>query len=488
MKVRLLVWLALAAATLAEPLRAADANAWPFWVGRPDEPGAPKSWQAVGPLFFAKTAPDGRETSGLRPLFLQTKAEGRQARYFLYPFFSWQTEAGYSSFSFFQLVNDRRSAGTGGEPGTRSFDVWPFYFSRQTGDPATSYRALLPVAGTIKHRFGKDRLEWYAFPLFLRTEKAGMNTTYAPWPVLRVIDGAGHRGFEFWPLFGQRSKPGDYRRQFFLWPLFYKNVSHLSEPQPDVQVGALPFYTRESGPGYVSVNYAWPLFGSTHRTAPDQYDETRYLWPFLVQGRGATRLVNRWAPFYTHSVIKGADKKWFLWPLVRDERWEAEGLAHEKSQFFFFLYWSHTQRSLTNPAAAPASKTHLWPLLSAWDNGAGHRQVQVLSPLEIFFQNNTPVRELYTPLFALYRYDRRGPAETHWSLLWNAVSWHRAPARREFHLGPLLSVRRYGDTRRVAFGAGLLGWRRAAAGASWRFFLFDFSRPPAPTAAPAPSP
>ena len=40
---------------------------------------------------------------------------------------------------------------------------------------------------------------------------------------------------------------------------------------------------------------------------------------------------------------------------------------------------------------------------------------------KIFFQNNLPVRELYTPLFAIYRYDQRSPAETHWSLLWNAA-------------------------------------------------------------------
>ena len=487
MNVRLPVWLALAAA-LTTPLRAVEANAWPFWVGQQDEQGATKSWQAVGPLFFGKTAPDGRETSGLRPLFLQTKAEGRQTNYFLYPFFTWQTEAGYSYFSFFQLVNNRRIDGTGGDAGTHGFDVWPFYFSRETGDPATSYHALFPIAGTIKERFGKDRLEWYAFPLYLQTEKAGMRTTNVPWPFIRIIDGAGHRGFEFWPLFGQRGKSGEYHNRFFLWPLFYKNQFHLSEPVPDVQIGALPFYTRESGPGYISENYAWPFFGYTHRTVPDKYDETRYLWPFLVQGHGDTRMVNRWAPFYTHSVIKGTDKTWFMWPLIRDERWQSEGLAHEKSQFLFFLYWSHTQRSLTNPTAAPASKTHLWPLYSAWDNGVGHRQLQVFSPLEIFFQNNTPIRELYTPLFAIYRYDRRGPAETHWSLLWNAVSWNREPERREFHLGPLLSVRRNGDSRRVAFGAGLLGWRHEAGDSGWHFFLFDFSRNSATKAAPAPSP
>ena len=255
-----------------------------------------------------------------------------------------------------------------------------------------------------------------------------------------------------------------------------------------MKLGFLPFYTRDTGPGYISENYAWPFFGYTHRTLPDHYNERRYFWPFLVQGHGDNRFVNRWAPFYTHSVIKGTDKTWYAWPLIRAERWQSDGIAHEKSQFFYFLYWSLTQRSLTNPAAAPASKTHIWPLFSAWDNGAGHRQLQVLSPLEIFFQNNRPVRELYSPLFAIYRFEARGPAEAHWSLFWNAVSWHRAPARREFHLGPLVSVRSNGATRRVALGAGLLGWRRETASGGWKFFLFDFSRQPATIAAPVSPP
>lgn len=485
MNVQFPVWLALMAA-LTAPLHSAELNGWPFWVGQQDRQGRVGTWQAAGPLFFGKSGPQGRETSGLRPIFMQTQAEGRQTKHLFYPLFTWQNEAGFSTFSFFQLVNNRRVTEADGSE-THGFDVWPFYFSRETGDPETSYRALFPIAGAIKHRFGNDRMEWLAFPLYYRTEKAGRRTTNAPWPFLRFIDGAGHQGFEFWPLFGQRGKAGDYHKQFYLWPLFYKNSARLSEPQPDIQIGALPFYTRESGPGYISENYAWPFFGYTHRTVPDKYDEKRYFWPLLVQGRGDQRFVNRWAPFYTHSVIKGTAKTWHMWPLVRNERWNDEALAHAKSQFLFFLYWSHTQRSLTNPAAAPASKTHLWPLLSAWDNGAGHRQLQILSPFEVFFQTNQPVRDLYTPLFALYRYDRRGPAETHWSLLWNAVSWHREPERQEFHFGPLLNVRRNGEQRRVAFGAGLLGWRRESATANWRFFLFDFPKIPATNAAPVPS-
>ena len=468
------VWLIFAALVAAMSLRAGEQNIWPFAVRQARPDGTLESSQYVGPLFFTKSNAAGA-LQGFRPLYLQAQAGDKESSSFLYPLFTWEKQPGFSSFSFFQLINRRRTTETG-QPEVHGFDVWPFYFSKETGDPATTYHAFFPVAGTIRQRFGKDRLTWYAFPLYLNSDKSGLQVTTAPWPFLRFIDGAGHHGFEFWPLFGHRGRAGDYDKQFWLWPLFYRQATQLSEPQPTVRLGALPFYTRDTGPGFRSENYVWPFFGYTHRTEPDRYDEQRFLWPFLVQGRGDQRYVNRWAPLYTHSTIKGYDKTWFVWPLLRHAQWQDAGITQEKDQFFFFLYWSLTQRSLTNPAAAPAHKTHLWPLLSTWDNGAGRRQVQFLSPLEVFFPTNEPVRQLYSPLFALYRYDRQDATASRHSLLWNAITYRRSATDREFHLGPLFSVKSGSESRRISLLCGVLGWQRRPGEDRGRLFLFDFSR------------
>jgi hypothetical protein len=435
--------------------------------------GSVGSSEYLGPLFFQKNIPGQAQQKGFRPFYLETRNGDLETHTFLYPFFSWRKQADFSSFSFFQLVNTSLRTDSG-QPAARSFDLWPFYFSRETGHPEDSYRAFFPAGGTIKARFGKDRIHFVAFPFYSRVEKAGLRTTHAPWPFLRFIDGAGHHGFEFWPLFGHRGRDGDYDDQFYLWPFFYKTAHDLSAPQPTESFGALPFYTRDTGPGFISETYAWPFFGYTHRTEPYHYDEQRYLWPLFVQARGDQRYINRWAPFYTHSVIKGTAKTWAPWPLWRNERWQAEGVAQEKSQLLFFLYWSLEQRSLTNPAAPPAHKTHLWPLFSSWDNGAGRKQLQVLSPLEIFFPHNDTVRQLYTPLFALYRHDRKSAVESRWSLLWSAVSYRRDPDAREFHLGPIFSVNTTSTAGRVALGAGLIGLRHRPGERGWRLFLFDF--------------
>lgn len=477
----------LAALVAAAPLPARERNGWPLWVEQTDPAGTVQSGEYLGPLFFRKTQTDGSQVEGARPFFLHTVAGQKETNLLFYPLFTWQREGDWRNFSFFQLVNIQRETDADRRT-TRNFDVWPFYFSRDNGEPADSYRALFPFGGTIKQRLGYDRIHFVLFPLYADLEQKGRHTTHAPWPFLRFINGGGAHGFEFWPLFGHQGRAGDYDSQFYLWPLIYKSVDNLSEAQPEVKLGVLPFYARKTAPDYIDETYVWPFFGYTHRTAPVKYDERRYLWPFLVQGRGDVSYINRWAPVFTHSVIKGYDKTWIVWPFYRHARWADGGIAQEQNQVFFFVYWSLTQRSTTHPAAAPAHKTHLWPLLSSWDNGAGCRQVQLLSPFEVFFPTNEPIRQLYTPLVALYRYDQSAPDSIRQSALFNLVSWKKSPFEKEFHLGPLIHTYSTPQQSRVSLGLGLLNWSRAPGASRWRLSLFDFSSRKIPKAVAAQSP
>lgn len=463
----------------------AEENVWPLFVIRNNQPDTVESAQYVGPLFFHRT--DGiQDVRGFRPLFLTTRTGEKVEKNILYPLFTWRSEPGYTSFSFFRLV-ERHSRVREAVPPDGTFDIWPIYLSRHSSDPDKSYQAFFPLGGTVKNRLGKNRISFVLFPLYMQTEKAGRKVTHAPWPLIRSYEGPGYDGFEFWPLFGRNTHAGDYDRRFYLWPIVHYSAEHLSAPVPDKRIAVLPFYARLTGPGYISETYVWPFFGYTHRTQPDVYDERRYFWPFLVQGRGSERRVNRWAPLYTHSISKSQEKTWYLWPLYRNLRWQDNGLEQEKNQFLFFLYWSLEQRSLTNPAAAPARKTHLWPLLTAWDNGAGREQVQVLSPFEVLFQQNTKIRNLWTPLFALYQYDRQPDTTVRHAFLWNAVTYRRSPDSKEFHLGPLFDVKRDPGRKRWSIGSGLFGFQRVADG-GWHPFLFDFRPKAANTASSAASP
>jgi hypothetical protein len=461
---------------LVPQLRGAEHNAWPFWVGRDDgKTEAIVRDEVLGPIFEHRRNPDGSFTWVLRPLLYHNENAARDSKtsYLLYPFFALRREPDYFRFSFFALINSRE-VNTPDRPDSHYFDIWPIYFSRNLGDPARDYRALFPIAGRMKERFGRNSIEWFLFPLYSRVEDKGRTTTYTPWPFIRSTSGAGATGFGLWPLFSWERRPNEYRYNSYLWPLIYKVETNLTAPQPTVRFGVLPFYSSEDWPGYRSETYVWPFFGYTDRTIPNRYHERRYLWPLLVQGRGDNKYINRWAPFYSHSNVNGYDKTWVLWPLFRTTSWEEKNLIHRKDQFLYFVYQSLEQRSPTNPNLARAYKRHLWPLASVWSNGAGKRQVQLFEPLEVFFPHNEVVRQLYTPIFAIYRFDQRAPDDRRHSILWSLLSWHKSPTEKEFNLGPLFSTRSTPGRKRVAVGAGLLSWRREPETARWKFSLFDF--------------
>ncbi len=469
-----------------------ERHTWALGVERSDATGRVTSWTAAGPLLFSKSAPEAGTTSGFRPFWVQTTEANGDLRSgtALYPIFTYRADAATYAWSFFELI--KRAGRKDGAPAPQStlenssaFEVWPFWFSRRTDDPADSYRALFPFAGTLKRRLGFEELSWKLFPLYVENHRRGALTTSTPWPFIRTTRGAAH-GFALWPLFGWQERPGVSRDEFYLWPLGYNNTQAPAAgapagTPPSRQFAVLPFYAREQGPGFVSENFLWPFFGYTDRTAPWRYHETRYFWPFFVQGRGDDRTVNRWGPFYTHSVIKGIEKTWIAWPFFREKRWTEQGLAQTQTQFLWRLSWSLEQRSTTNPTLAPASIQHVWPLFSTWDNGAGRRQIQALSPFEVFFPGNTKMREVWAPLLSLYRYDQRAPGHERHSLLWDLISWENhsvspAPAAATASTttpantaNPQLALE-----ERLALARGLIGLRRPAGERAWRLFWLDF--------------
>jgi hypothetical protein len=468
---RLSVLLCLAAAAAASRAQADEVNAWPAYVLREDPSGQARSQSYLGPLFFSgpAPAPDAGHVSGFRPFYVQQEGGGSVKTDILYPLFFYRRYGDTYKWSVFQLINQQGvmdSFTPEGRPTDRRLDVWPFYFSHETADPAETYHAVLPIYGTLRNQLGYERLSWALFPLYVEGLRKGTQATYAPFPFVRVLRGA-ESGFGVWPLLGATRGPGAARRVYCLWPLIWDNtqVTLPGSPAgsvPGNEVGFLPFYERYSSPEVVSEDYLWPFFGYTERAAPYRYSERRYFWPFLVQGQGADMSVNRWGPFFTHSSMQGVDSTWVGWPLWHRMTWVDGDISQSKTQFFYFIYWSQDETSVRRPSAAPAYKRHIWPLVSIWDNGAGSRQVQFPSPIEVFFPYSPDMRETWAPFFSLYRYDRRPTGETRSSLLWDAVTWRRNAGDRlvELHLGPLL------------------GMRRAPSGLRWSVLGFDFGAKP----------
>ena len=163
--------LGLAAAGTAGRAQPADreANFWPGSVRLQQTAQRPETWTGAGPFLFRRpaTEAEGSTASGFRPFWVQIKnAEGDlRAGYFLYPLFSYAADKDLYRWSLFELVRRwGRRAGAEAPSSTLEqrgeFEVFPFWFSRESVDPEMSYRALFPIHGTVKGKLTLERLSW----------------------------------------------------------------------------------------------------------------------------------------------------------------------------------------------------------------------------------------------------------------------------------------------------------------------------------------
>lgn len=456
--ISLLLWAATAAWVAA---LVPERNLWPLFVGEPD-PDAERfhKWQAAGPFFFAHDLEDKR-VYGLRPLYVAFHQEEFDQRSFhvLYPFFNYRRRHLGYSWDILMILRYHRTGDFGDDP-LVNLRLSPLFFYGRGPQPHDASFGIMPLYGDVQTVFGQDRFRWVLFPLYGRTEKNGRSLTMAPWPFIKIYRGEDASGFDFWPFYGRRQVDNEYDRRFFLWPFGYHQRSELWKDEPFVASGVLPFYSRSRSERAVSATFVWPFFGYTDSRDPE-YRETRYFWPLIVQRRGEQQYTNRIAPFYTRSIRKFRDRQWIAWPFYRHEKSVNRNLLDEKTQILYFVYWSLQQSDPDRPEAEPARKRHLWPFFSYWNDGAGRRQTQVLSPFEVFFQYNETVRATYSPLFALYQRDINEPEErSRHSFLFRLVTWQRRDDDYRFNLGPLLTVEREDERRGFELLKGLVGYGR----------------------------
>lgn len=452
-----------------------DENFWPGWVSLQQQTpqGEETRDQFLGP-FVEKYSGPKQDWTAVRPFGIRYEGHGPlnpRSFYFLYPLYGYRAiDPGYY-WNLFYLVRGSYYE-TNGEMDSRTFEIFPFYYDYDY--PHTeefSYWGILPFYGEVKDRFFFDRIKWVLFPFYTEWENNGETSYGTPWPFIFHRTGAGSSGFAFWPFFGTYERPGHYKYNYFLWPLIFHRVEDMDKEIPSTSYGFLPFYTYEENENRVKENFIWPFFGYTDQKSPE-YHETRYFWPFLVQGRG-TPYVNRWGPFYTRSIRNGVDKQWWMWPLLRKRAWETEQLEVTNWSFLYFLYWAEFQRSLDPNIDFKASKTFAWPFFSYGNNGVDRQQFQLFTPLIPWFKHNEVVRDVYSPLFALYRYDGNKEDET-WrhSLLFNLLTLEKKESGHRFTLGPILDLQSGEEEAGFSILHGLLSREKKDGETKWKLFWF----------------
>ncbi len=417
-----------------------------------------------GPLMYAHrlTLEPGHEAGVLGPIFTERHAgtdpysqwtirpllswrgldDGRSEEWdLLYPLLTYHRTGEESRFQLLQWIGF--SGGrhqTGGDE--NSTTLFPFYFSRESGDPARDYRALFPVYGTLKGRMMRDRIDFALFPLYAKSQKRDVVTRNYLYPIFHLRDGEGLRGWQIWPLAGHEVKSfnpaaggaaaaGGHTRTFVAWPFYQHAESGIGTAQHTTVDALLPLYSLRRAPQRQDTTLLWPFFHYT-ADAANQYTEYGVPWPMIVWGDGPKKSVHRVWPLFGREQDGELTKAFYLWPLYQHRRLETERILRERERYLGFLY-AHT-REQRKETGESSERADLWPLYTYQRNGSRVRR-QFLSPVEPLLPDHPGIERNYSPLFALWRSESdaaSGRSST--SLLWNLVRTESEPEREKCSL------------------------------------------------------
>ncbi|RII26628.1 MAG: hypothetical protein CXR31_09430 [Geobacter sp.] len=454
---------------------------WPLVDYRESPREHYRNLSLLGPLFKFQAHGDD-STFAVRPLLYRTEDRREQTvqTSYLYPLASTDSSPRATTFQVMQLLqkNVYRKGEEGEEHNSQFF---PFYLQGKS-QKYGSYTSVFPLYGDIYERFWRDEIHFALFPLYSRTVSRGTTSRNYLYPFFNTIEGDKESGLQFWPLYGQSSKEGVYRKRFVLWPFFLSETRDINTDNPKDRLYLFPFYAALDSPQRTSRHYLWPFFGHTvdrgtgkpeeGAVAPsfeilDEYEERNtgkleewdYFWPFWYTVRSAERNEVSWLPFYARTVKKETEKNWYMWPLYRTERLNSPLFRQERNRL---LYWLYSDNRESWPVdGASRRKVAFWPLYVYTKDPKGVMGFSFPAPVEPILDKEG-IEKNWAPLWRIYqqRWNEQGDSAA--SFFWN-LYWHEARGNDlAYEFFPLLAYRKENQFTDFRLLKGFVGYRNRA--------------------------
>lgn len=406
-------------------------------------PGGSRERDIVYPLVHQRRGTDGQgrgETGwGLRPLFFTRRSDDgyRRETTYLWPLGRYSAKPGQLEFRLTPLFSYRARYN---DKGTidRDYIVLLFFFG--SDDKEGDYFGLLPFGGTTRGLLAREKMEYFLFPLYLKTYDYGYEGTNILFPFFAYGHGKGREVLTVFPFYLRQAKQGRYDRRAYLWPLVHVQENALGSADPIDTFMVWPFYGQDisrSGEK-VSRTILWPFFGWRIHRDGDEYSYVEYSmpWPFFRYVRSERVDVDRYWPIYwrQHEKARKSLRTSVLWPIGWHETVDRERFDKENLWILPFFWDFRTAFKEGGELTGETERyTKLWPLFHRHRTRDGAVEHQLLSLW--WFRDAEPYgfRDNYDPLFTLY-YMRDDPARSEhlFSILGPTLRWHRRKDGADF--------------------------------------------------------
>jgi hypothetical protein len=432
----------------------------PLFDSDKDKTQGTQEIDAFGPLISSKKS-DKRFEYGVHPLFyLVEDRENDSTEFdFLYPLATYDRRENDRRFQFLFDILFYETVYTRSGFEENEFHLFPFIFAKNAEDKNNSYFALFPVYGNLKNKFSRDEIDFFLFPLFLKTKKNEAINYSILWPFFGYYTGGGQRGFRFWPLFGYRKKEGSFEEKFALWPIFIsKNRIFYGEEIRSLSI--LPFYSVVESNERNQTTYLWPFFNHLvdKRKGIERWDAP---WPLFNITRGKEENETRLFPFYASEKSGKDEEGFFLWPVYRYDIETFDDYQRRRDRVLFFLYSDIKEEPIVEGGRS-GRRIDFWPLFTYKRDKEGNANFHFLSLLEPFLSGNEGVERNYSSFWRLYQWKRYNDGRKTSSFLWNILKSESGIEGIKIDFQPIIPIFSYKDWKdesKFYFLGGLFGYR-----------------------------
>ncbi len=384
----LLVLAAAPAHADAEHCAAGDLNLWPLYQREGCAAAGRRTTRVLGPLFerWERTDADPEAPSAelggwtLRPLLARVDRNAGYDLEFLHPLGEWRVRPDRTRLRLTPLA-DRTVRHDEAANGRQGWTFGPAFGG--TTDEGERYGGIFPLGGIARERFGRERVEFWLFPLFGRSrDERGFTRTHLLWPFFSWGSGGGRELLRIWPFYGHDRREASEHR-FALWPVFHWRRDRRGTPQETHTRLALPFW-GEARSARVHQRF---VLGPLWLASDDAGSGARsrdLLWPFLhaserpgADGETATTAL-RIEPFWRQADGPGFARRGALFGGVDWLRAE-DGVHRREATRLFFV--SRFERSEDRERDSLRVRRDLWPLFSLRERTlAGESERSLLAP------------------------------------------------------------------------------------------------------------
>lgn len=378
----------------------------------------------------------GGQEVAIRPLFYQTQSAHPPSTFWalLYPLVTYRRYGAETRFQAMQLFSYASGDGMSSQT-NETLTLFPFIFSRTCSDPAQSYFAFWPIAGSLKERFYWEKVTFILWPLYVRTERRGVKTYNFFVPLFHYREGAGITGWQFWPVVGtqtwrlngeSREESRQGRSCFVLWPLFSWQLDE-SDGHKGRKVAIVPFFAEEQSDERSSRSFLWPIGLTITSNKALELKQIDLLWPLVRFTTGVSNRTVRLWPLYSDSWSSSSHSRQLLWPIFM-ERTVCNNDMTSATRRVGLVFWIDKRETLKS-GEVRQSRSALWPLGLSESLQDGTQRFQLFAPVEPLIGSNETVRRIYSPLWALCRSERNPTSGYQMiSLLWNLFKFERSSA------------------------------------------------------------